>query len=337
MRYNFLSFIIFLLASNVSWGIEEQYLHSFEQQEGGGNQGIEVDTVREEEQRTISFIEYSHDWLKEYIDSLSHNVDGFFIDTFFGDDIIDDDVGGSRAKLSFFTRRVIGQPVDYNYGISIKLVLPNTNERFNLLFQSTEENEDERENNPINTVENVEYSTALRYVLNESERWRANFDTGIRWGLPPDPFSRFRLRRFAYFDDFKIKATQTFFWSGNDGIGEKSSFELNQPLNIDRLLRYSLSARYLVNNDFFELNYGVSLFHELNAKEVLAYYYRAAGDTVGNATFNNYGVGVRYRRKIYQNWVFAEVNPELETQSENEYDITPVIMFRFEALIGARP
>jgi hypothetical protein len=337
MRYNFLTFIIFLLASNDSWSIEEQYLHSFEQQEGSGNQAIEVDIVREEEQRTISFIEYSHDWLKEYIDSLSHNVDGFFIDTFFGDDIIDDDVGGSRAKLSFFTRRVIGQPVDYNYGISIKLVLPNTNERFNLLFQSTEEDEDDRENNPINTVENVEYSTALRYVFNESERWRANFDTGIRWGIPPDPFSRFRLRRFAYFDDFKIKATQTIFWSGNDGIGEKSSFELNQPLNIDRLLRYSVAAQYLVNNDFFELNYGVSLFHELNAKEVLAYYYRAAGDTVGNATFNNYGVGVRYRRKIYQNWVFAEVNPELETQSENEYDITPVIMFRFEALIGARP
>jgi hypothetical protein len=336
-KYYFLTFIIVLVVSNSSWSIEEQYLHSFEQREGSGNQAIEVDIIREEEQTTISFIEYSHDWLKDYIDSLSYNVDGFFIDTFFGDDIIDDDVSGSRAKLSFFTRRVIGQPVDYNYGISIKLVLPNTNDRFNLLFQSTEEDEDERENNPINTVENVEYSTALRYVFNESERWRVNFDTGIRWGLPPDPFSRLRFRRYAYFDAFKIKATQTLFWSASDGIGEKSSFELNQPLNIDRLLRYSARAQYLVNNDYFELNYGVALFHELNSKEVLAYYYRAAGDTVRNATFKNYGIGVRYRRKIYQDWVFAEVNPELETQSDNEYDITPVIMFRFEALIGARP
>jgi len=30
------------------------------------------------------------------------------------------------------------------------------------------------------------------------------------------------------------------------------------------------------------------------------------------------------------------VNPELETQRETEYDITPIIMFRFEALIGVR-
>lgn len=334
---NYFLFFSFLLLSYPCWSIEEQYLHSFEHQEGGGNQAIIIDIIRAEEQTKIGIIEYSHDWLKDYIDSLSHNVDGFFIDTFFGDDIIEDDVGGSRAKLSFFTRRVIGQPVDYNYGLSVKLVLPNTNERFNLLLQSSEEDENERENNPINTVENVEYSTALRYVFQETENWKVNFDNGIRWGLPPDPFSRLRFRRYAYFDDFRFKATQTLFWSASDGIGEKSDFELNQPLNIDRLLRYSVGAEYLLKDDYFKLNYGVSLFHELNASEILAYYYRAGGDTIGNTTFNNYGIGIRYRRTIYQDWVFAEINPELETQHENEYDITPVIMFRFEALVGIRP
>jgi hypothetical protein len=331
-----ISFLFLLTMINTSWALEEQYFHSFDQRDGSGNQAIIIDTIREEELTKISFIEYSHDWLKEYIDSLSYNVDGFFIDTFFGDDVIDDDVSGSRAKLSFFTRRVIGQPVDYKYGISIKLVLPNTNERFNLLLQSNEEEEGERENNPINSVENVEYSTALRYVFQETERWKVNLDTGVRWGLPPDPFSRLRLRRFAYFNDFRVKATQTLFWSANGGVGEKTSVELNQPLNIDRLIRYSGSAQYLLNDDYFKLKYGIELFHELNAKEVLAYYYRAGGDTISNTTFNNYGIGIRYRRKIYQDWVFAEVNPELETQYENEYDITPVIMFRFEALIGAR-
>lgn len=40
--------------------------------------------------------------------------------------------------------------------------------------------------------------------------------------------------------------------------------------------------------------------------------------------------------KIYQDWVFAEVSPELETSRVNQYDITPIIMFRFEALFGER-
>ncbi|MGK0249371.1 MAG: hypothetical protein ACI910_002113 [Oleispira sp.] len=330
------SFFVMMLFFNLCWGIEESYLHTFELQEGSGNQPIKIDLIRDEEKTNIRIIDYSHDWLKDYIDDFSYNVDEFFIDTFFSDDIIEDDVGGSRAKLSYFTRREIGQPVGYNYGISIKLVLPNTNEHFNLLFQSSEDEEAERENNPINTFENVEYSTALRYVFDETERWKVNFDTGIRWGIPSDPFSRLRFRRYAYFDNFRVKATQSFLWSGNDGFGEESEVELNQPLNIDRLIRYSAGAKYSLNDDYFDLNYGITLFHELNSSEILAYYYRAAGDTINNMTFNNYGIGVRYRRKIYQDWMFAEVNPELETQVENEYDITPIIMFRFEALIGVR-
>ena len=329
-------FLAALLFFNLCWGIEDSYLHAFEQQDGSGNQSIKIDLIREEEQSKIGFIEYSHGWLKDYIDSLSYNVDGFFIDTFFSDDLIEDDVSGSRAKISFSTRREIGQPVGYNYGISIKLVLPNTDEHFKLLFQSSEDEEAERESNPINTVEKVEYSTALRYVFQETERWKVNFDTGIRWGLPPDPFSRLRFRRYSYFNDFKIQATQALFWSGSDGFGEESKIELQQPLNIDRLIRYSAGAKYLLNDDYFKLKYGVTLFHELNSSEILAYYYRAGGDTISNMTFNSYGVGVRYRRKVYQDWMFVEVNPELETQSENEYDITPIIMFRFEALIGAR-
>jgi hypothetical protein len=332
------SFFLFvtLLSFNLCWGIEESYLHTFEKQDGGGNKPINIDIIRDEEQINIKIIDYSHDWLKDYIDDFSINVDEFFIDTFFSDDIIEDDVGGNRAKLSFFTRREIGQPVGYNYGISIKLVLPNTNEHFKLLFQSSEDEDAERVNDPINTLENVEYSTALRYVFEETDRWKVNFDTGVRWGIPSDPFSRLRFRRYAYFDRFRVKATQSFLWSGKDGFGEESKIELSQPLNIDRLIRYSAGADYSLNDDYFDLDYGVTLFHELNSSEILAYYYRASGDTINNMTFNNYGIGLRYRRKIYQDWIFVEVNPELETQVENEYDITPIIMFRFEALIGVR-
>ena len=76
-------FLAALLFFNLCWGIEESYLHAFEQQDGSGNQSIKIDLIREEEQSKIGFIEYSHDWLKDYIDSLSYNVDGFFIDTFF--------------------------------------------------------------------------------------------------------------------------------------------------------------------------------------------------------------------------------------------------------------
>jgi len=335
MRNTFL-FIACCLYSVFALALEEQVLLPSGHGYATGNQDVDVPEVEEPttEQTKIGFMDYSRDWLADYIHGFSHDVVGFFIDTFFGDDLLGDDVKGSRAKLSFFTRRELGKPVDYNLGISVKLVLPNTNERLNLLFESSEEDDELTEGNALQTVDNVEYSTALRFIVKETERWSAKLDTGVKWALPPDPFTRLRFRRIEYFDEMRLRATQSFFWSLSDGAGEDTDIRLDRPLNLDRMLRYNAGARYMLNNDYFELRYGVSLFHELNSKEVLAYYFRAAGDTIEDATFNNYGVGVRYRRQIYKDWVFAEVNPELETAAENEYDVTPIIMFRFEALIG---
>ncbi len=311
----------------------DRTLRAFETDEGG-ERDITLEKKIKEDDFKLEILENSHDWLSNYIDDVSYGVDGFMIDTFFGDDILDDDVSGSRAKISFFTRREIGKPVDYNYGVSVKLVLPNTNERFSVLVESSEDAEGNRDNNPVDTVEKAEYSTALRFILRESDLWRVSFDNGIKWALPPDPFSRLRFRRLAYFDAFHARFTQSFEWSASDGFGEESKFELNRPLNVDRLVRFGGGAKYLVKNDYFELNYGLSLFHELNKKEVLAYYLRVAGEARDDINFNNYGIGMRYRRMIYQDWIFAEISPELETASSNQYDVTPIIMFRFEALVG---
>lgn len=319
--------------SLLAYQTADRVLYSFESDEGGESD-IRFEEKEKEEEFILEIVESSRDWLSSYINDVSHGVDGFMIDTFFGDDIINDDVSGSRAKISFYTRRELGQPVDYSYGISLKLVLPNTNERFSLLVQSTDDEEDGRENNPVETVEKSEYSTALRFMFKETDLWKVSFDNGVKWALPPNPFSRLRFRRLAYFDSFNTRFTQTFDWSANDGFGEDSRFEINRPLNIDRLIRFSGGAKYMVQNDYFELDYGLNLYHELNRKEILAYYLRASGEVYDNMSFNNYGVGVRFRRMVYQDWAFAEISPEIETANSNNYDITPVIMFRFEALIG---
>lgn len=318
------------------WAVDERILYGIDPAEGGGNNDIVIEAPVIKVESRIGIIDFSHDWLINYIESLSRNVDTFVVDTFFGDDILDDDLSGSRAKLSFNTRRILGQPVGYKFGVSVKLVLPNTDEKFNLLLESSEEEEGERDSNALSTVDNVQYSTAVRYIFEATEDWRIDLDTGIKLGIPMDPFTRLKLRRYHYFEDYRLRTTQTFSWSVNKGAGEKTDFQLDHPLNIDRLLRFNFAAEYLLNNDYLELSYGGTLFHELNSKEVLAYFFRASGDVIEEPTFNNYGVGIRYRRKIYQDWVFAEVSPELETSRVNQYDITPIIMFRFEALFGER-
>jgi len=278
-------------------------------------------------------VDRSRRWIAGYLDGLSGDLDTFFVDAFFGEDILEDDVGGSRAKLSFYTRRELGDPVDYKFGISVNLELPRISERLNLLLES--DDEEAREADPFESVENNNYSAALRFIFRETDQWKTTLDSGIRWGIPPDPFSRLRARRYAWFSEWEMKVTQTLYWFSSKGWGEDTTIQMNYPLNVEKLLRLNAKADYLLDDDYFKLSYSAGLYHELSRRAALAYVAGASGSTrSATATFNSYSASVRYRRLIYQDWVFAEVQPELVWESEKEYETTPVIMFRIESLIS---
>lgn len=286
------------------------------------------------EQTDISkdLMDRSRDWLVRYLDGLSGDIDAFFVDSFFSEEITTDDVKGSRAKLSFYTRRVLGEPVDYKFGLSVKLVLPNTNERLNLLLES--EDEDARESNPVESVENTNYSAALRFIINETDRWKTNLDTGVRWRIPPVAFVRFRARRFSYFSEWEMKTTQTLSYFSDEGWSALTRVQGNYPINIKKQFRLSAQADYLLNDDYFKLSYGAGLYHRLSTKAALGFVAGAAGNTQNGATFDAYNAGVRYRRQVWKNYVFAEVSPELIWTSDYDYESTPVITFRLETVFN---
>ncbi len=290
------------------------------------------DHYTEETRVTDDMVERSRYWIADYLDNLSGDLDAFFVDAFFSEDILNDDVRGSRAKVSFYTRRELGDPVDYKFSVSVKLELPNISDRLNLLLES--EDEEARESDPFESVENNNYSAALRFILQESEQWKTSIDSGINWGLPPDPFTRFRTRRYAYMDAWKMKLTQTVSYYTSKGWGEDSSLQLDYPLNIEKLFRFKAKAAYLLNDDYFKLSYSGGLYHELSSRAALGYVAGASGDTADGATFYNYSASVRYRRKLYQDWVFGEFAPELVWERGKDYETTPVIMFRLESVIS---
>lgn len=275
----------------------------------------------------------SKDWLASYLNTLSGRIDTFFVDSMFGEDILEDDVRGSRARISMFTRRELGEGVDYKVSASVKLVLPNTNERFNLLLES-EDNDESVERDPVKSLESASYSTALRFIINESREWKNSIDAGVRWDVPPNVFVRARSRRYSYFSDWTLRTTQSLFYYANEGLGESTDIRMDYPINTEKLFRITAEAKYWLEQDYFDLNYSFALYHELSQRSVLAYSAGATGDTDGKFGFNEYFAGVKYRRLVYSDWVYAEVSPQFEWSKEFDYRTIPVVMFRLEALIS---
>jgi len=57
----------------------------------------------------------------------------------------------------------------------------------------------------------------------------------------------------------------------------------------------------------------------------------AEGDTEYDVHFEEYTLGVRVRRKVWKEWMFAEVYPQMLWAEDNDWELTPVLMFRLEA------
>ncbi|MEC8103317.1 MAG: hypothetical protein CSH37_02415 [Thalassolituus sp.] len=278
---------------------------------------------------TDDMAERSRRWLVDHLDNLSGGIDSFFVDRFFNDDVTDIQGQGSHAKFSFFTRRELGDPVDYKFGVSMNIELPHTNDRLNLLLQS--EDEDVRESQIFESPDNVTYSSALRFIIQQSERWSSSVDAGVRWGIPPDPFIRLRARRPVYFDYWNLNLRQELNYYTSDGYGSVTDLTFDRPIDTQRLFRLETEAEYLLNNDYFTLMYGGGLYHEINPIYAYAVLARATGDSEFGPTFDAYEFGVRVRRRVYHEWMFAEIQPQYVWTRENEWKPTPVIMFRLQA------
>lgn len=278
-------------------------------------------------------LDRSKDWLAKKIDGFSGALDSFFIERFFSDAVLEDDIEGNRAIISLHTRREIGGDVEYFLDGRVRVVLPKTNERLKLLISSDDDSEHDVDRDPLRSVEKASYSTALRFILLESNRWKSDFDVGVHWHGLPDPYTRWRLRRYIQLGQWSTRITQSFYHYALEKSGEKTDIRGDYNLSDTKLLRLSTAAEYTRKNAYFDVSYGIDLYQRLTNKSMLVYSLGASGDTEKEAVFKYYVAGLRYRRLIYKDWIFAEVYPQQEWRLDNSFRRQPVIMFRIEAVI----
>ncbi len=288
-----------------------------------------------EQEEDIVFLNWSRELMVDYVETLNDGVDSFFMGAFFDDELVGDESSGSSGRIYLTTRRVEGEDgVDYKVGFSLKLVLPKTRDRFKLLIETDEDEDDQKENNLIGTANNVTYSTAIRIELHESESWRSSLDNGVRWAGEPVYFSRLRTRRTDYFETWRSRILQTFYWRSDVEWGASLDASILKPLDLRRHFRSGFSADYLVSDDVAQLEASAAIFDEINPRSAMLYQLAAFGDTESLTKVNEYVLSFTYRRKIYRHFVFAEVVPEVAWPRERLYDSTGAISFRLEMIFG---
>lgn len=276
-------------------------------------------------------IDDSRDAIVTRLRLLSKQIDSFFLDRFFGEQITsDDDFDGSRAKLAIITEHRPRQLLDVRVRLNVRLVLPNTNERLSLLLEADDDqsdgiiNSDSKESDGLNA--------AFRFILREKDRWRTNLDAGIRSGLPPKVFIRVRSQRTLLVDDWNLRFRQTIGYFSHEGPASKTEFRVDYLFNRFQFVRFNNSAHYLFDDQLFEFDHQLQLFRELDKKNAIAVGLSVEGDSSKDTKYYQYQLEFKLRRQIYNTWLFLEVAPALEWVEDNDFKTMPLITFKLEAI-----
>lgn len=260
-----------------------------------------------------------------------------WLDSFFGENRIYQESTENYLKVNFLHLIEDGKSPRYDAQLKGKITLPGTEDRLKLLIESEPEDgvDEVGQDTPLKALESQQQSLGLRYTVEPTDEWSVNTDAGVRFRSKPETFARLRIRRLFPLDDWNIRAAETLFWYRSTGPGSSTRIDLERTLGSKHFFRASTNATWMEENRYFDLIQEFSLFHNLDSRRVISYQTAVQGKTQPNSHVTNYLLSVRFRQQIHHDWLFLELNPQVNFPKENNFNGVKSISLKIEILFGS--
>ena len=172
-------------------------------------------------------------------------------------------------------------------------------------------------------------AAALRFFWPDVSSWNPSLDIGIRSSLPLDPFVKFRVDKvFALDDKWYFRTAHELFFYHQSGLGEKSAFVFDRRIGEDWLFASLLEMRWEERETILEFAEILSLTHFHRPNKTYVYRSGAFFQRQPRSQLTGYFVDINYRRRLYQEILFAEMIPGMYWLRENDFKGRASITFR---------
>lgn len=266
------------------------------------------------------------------------------IDRFFGDPRYFQEVNKSVLQLNLTK---VYEPGDSGGNMVLdgqaKLDLPSTERRFSLMLESNPEKNisSDTPKRPViasDVVTSNNQSVALRIEKPPEESpWHFSADAGIKARLPPEPFVRTRASYTKPLEDWRIKAAETVFWFSSIGAGETTQVDFERIISEPVLFRATSTATWMSDPHNFDLRQDFSLYHTLNERTALLYQAAVIGVSQPQLETTEYVLLLLARYRLHRSWIFFEISPQLHFPRSKNFESSPMLLLRLEALFdGSR-
>ncbi|MEW5755569.1 MAG: hypothetical protein AB1810_04640 [Pseudomonadota bacterium] len=285
--------------------------------------------------------------LDQYLDDTHRRLSDAFlaipngIDSFFATTRAEEESNASLMRLSLEPTLNKGNEWSFVARVRVKLVLPHTEKRLRLILESTPEEALQEpteglrgEPSPLDAVKSTEQTAAIQALLRETRRWRVNLSSGIKLHTPIDPFVRLRAWGTIPLEQWQIRLTETVFWYDSVGFGQTTRVDFERPLDEDMLFRASSQATWHRDDDILHLSQDLNLFYRHSQDRAIAYRLAAIGIDEPSTHVTDYVFDMRYRVRTWRDWLFFEIGPRLHYPKAADFDLTPSLNFKLEAIFG---
>ncbi|QFU74566.1 hypothetical protein EY643_02255 [Halioglobus maricola] len=252
-----------------------------------------------------------------------------WMDDFFGDPTYDLEKAESFLRLEFENEWDQDDGNDFGVRLRGKVQLPKISQRANLLFNDDDTDSNDREERA--DQDNI----SLQVNVRESKRSR--LDGTLSWSDgAPKPGVRFRNEGDIR-EGRSYRYVQRVQWANDEQFFTLGQVDLYQALENEHVIRWSNRMKWGEETDGVEWRTRLSLFQRFGetTKRPLAlnHFVTVRGETKPKSYIQNYTLGTLWRRQVYRDFLFFEVEPTLnyrQPEYDEERQVAWQIMLRME-------
>jgi hypothetical protein len=265
-----------------------------------------------------------------------------WLDSFFDDPRFAAEENRTRVKIDLDYFAEHGSGPEFNVPVAISLRLPQFQNRTRLVFVGTPDQELEGTTrgagtaaDRLPTAQDENFTTAVDYFFRATDRRNVAMRVGLRLrDGEPELFVQPRYRVLVPLNPWALRFTQQFRWWTEFGWEETTTLDLERPVGEDLFFRTSLQGAWTEQENGYFYSLGFTLRQPLSPRRVLQYELINNFETRPVHQLDEIRAVVRYRQKIWRDWLFYEIAPQLSSRRERDFDPAPGILFRLEMIFG---
>ena len=265
-----------------------------------------------------------------------------WLDSFFVDERVIDEENRTRLMVGFASTFRTNGDVEFDSDLDLRLRLPDTEDRLRVLLLGNPDQDDEPGENGTGTratqldgPSDSGLSAALQYFFRSSDRRSVSVTSGLRISrFEPQVFIGPRYRETVELDSWTFRFTQSLRWFSDDGWESRTSLDFERPLWDDLFFRITPDGTWSEDEEGYFYGLNLSLFQPLSVRRAVEYQWNNDFETRPDNHLEVTALRVRYRQRLWRDWLIAEVAPELRFPHDEDYEPVPGIRLGIDVIFG---